>query len=102
LQSVRGPYANLESYRTARYRQSLRDEVVVEQGSGDKVPPYRNPVYLRLVDGGVADNSGLTALRRALLQTGAPADIGRLAAQSRLRHLVVIAVNARSDQRHAG
>jgi NTE family protein len=97
LQSVRGPYANLEAYRTARYRQSLRDEVVAEQGSGDKVPPYRNPVYLRLVDGGVADNSGLTALRRALLQTGAPADIGRLAAQSRLRHLVVIAVNARSD-----
>ena len=40
---------------------------------------------------------GLTALRRALLQPGAPADIGRLAAQSRLRHLVVIAVNARSD-----
>jgi NTE family protein len=41
-----------------RYRQSLRNEVVVEQGTGDKVPPYRKPVYLRLVDGGVADNSG--------------------------------------------
>ena len=60
LQSAGGPYANLESYRTARYRQSLRNEVVVEQGSGDKVPPYRTPIYLRLVDGGVADNSGLT------------------------------------------
>jgi NTE family protein len=97
LQSAGGPYANLESYRTARYRQSLRNEVVVEQGSGDKVPPYRTPMYLRLVDGGVADNSGLTAMRRALLATGAPADIGRLTSQGKLRHLVVIAVNARSD-----
>ena len=70
---------------------------MVEPGSGDKVPPYRTPVYLRLVDGGVADNSGLTAMRRALLATGAPADIGRLTAQGKLRHLVVIAVNARSD-----
>ena len=97
LQSAGGPYANLESYRTARYRQSLRNEVVVERGSGDQVPPYRTPVYLRLVDGGVADNSGLTAMRRALLATGAPADIGRLTSQGKLRHLVVIAVNARSD-----
>ena len=70
LQVSGGPYANLESYRTARYRQSLRNETVLEQGSGDEVPPYRKPVYLRLVDGGVADNSGLTALRRALLANG--------------------------------
>ena len=97
LQTAGGPYANLETYRTARYRQALRNEIVVKQGSGDQVPPYRTPVYLRLVDGGVADNSGLTALRRALLAVGAPADIGRLTAQGRLRHLVVIAVNARSD-----
>jgi NTE family protein len=97
LQSTGGRYANLESYRTARYRQSLRNEVVVEQGSGDKVPPFRTPEYLRLVDGGVADNSGLTAMRRALLASGAPADIGRLTAQGRLRHLVVIAVNARVE-----
>ena len=80
LQVAGGAYANLETYRTARYRQSLRNETVREMGSGDEVPPYRTPVYLRLVDGGVADNSGLTALRRALLAVGAPADIGRLAA----------------------
>jgi NTE family protein len=96
LQSPGGPYANLEAYRTARYRQSLRNEVVVEQGTGDKVPPYRMPVYLRLVDGGVADNSGLTALRRAM-STLAPADIGRLAAQGKLRRIVVVAVNAGVD-----
>jgi NTE family protein len=97
LQLASGPYDNLESYRIARYRQSLRNETVREQGSADEVPPFRTPEYLRLVDGGVADNSGLTALRRALLNVGAPADISRLVAQGKLRHLVVIAVNARSD-----
>jgi NTE family protein len=97
LQVAGGPYVNLETYRTARYRQSLRNEPVREQGSDADVPPYRTPAYLRLVDGGVADNSGLTSLRRALLALGAPADVGRLATQGKLRHLVVIAVNARSD-----
>lgn len=97
LQVAAGPYANLETYRTARYRQSLRNEPVREQGSDADVPPYRTPVYVRLVDGGVADNSGLTSLRRALLSVGAPADIGGLAAQGKLRRLVVIAINARSD-----
>jgi NTE family protein len=97
LQVPGGAYANLETYRIARYRQSLRDETVHEQGADGDIPPYRTPVYLRLVDGGVADNSGLTALRRALLTVSGPADIGKLAAQGKLRHLVVIAVNARSD-----
>jgi NTE family protein len=97
LQLAGGPYANLETFRIARYRQSLRNETVREGGGTDEIPPYRTPVYLRLVDGGVADNSGLTALRRALLAVGAPADIGRLAAQGRLRRLVVISVNARPD-----
>jgi NTE family protein len=69
---------------------------VHEQGADGDIPPYRTPVYLRLVDGAVADNSGLTALRRALLTVSEPADMGRLA-QGKLRHLVVIAVNARSD-----
>jgi NTE family protein len=100
LQLAGGAYDNLETYRSARYRQSLRNESVREQGSDDSVSPYRTPVYLRLVDGGVADNSGLTALRRALLAVGGPADVGRLAAQGKLRHLVVIAVNARSDPKN--
>jgi NTE family protein len=97
LQVAGGPYVNLETYRTSRYRQSLRNESVREQGSDDNAQPYRTPEYLRLVDGGVADNSGLAALRRALLAVGAPADIGRLAAQGKVRNLVVITVNARSD-----
>jgi NTE family protein len=97
LQVPGGPYANLETYRIDRYRQSLRNETVREQGSDSDVPPYRTPEYLRLVDGGVADNSGLTALRRALLTPGAPADIGRMVANGKLRRLVVIAVNARGE-----
>jgi len=97
LQLASGPYDNLETFRTARYRQSLRNETVRVQGSGDDVPPYRTPVYLRLVDGGVADNSGLTTLRRAFPDPIAPASLGRLIARGRLRHLVVIAVNARSE-----
>jgi NTE family protein len=97
LQVPGGAYANLETYRIDRYRQSLRNETVHEQGADGDIPPYRTPVYLRLVDGGVADNSGLTALRRALLTVSGPVDIGKLAAQGKLRRLVVIAVNARSD-----
>lgn len=92
-----GAYANLETYRLDRYRQSLRNETVHEQGADGEIGPYRRPLYLRLVDGGVADNSGLTALRRALLMPGAPADIGRMVAQGKLRRIVVIAINARSD-----
>src|SRR5262249_25910629 len=76
LQDAGGPYANLEQFRTDRYRQSLRNETIRMSGSGDMVPPFRQPRYLRLVDGGVADNSGLTSLRRALLSPGAPADLG--------------------------
>jgi NTE family protein len=97
LQVPGGAYANLETYRVARYRQSLRNETVREQGADADVPPYRTPVYVRLVDGGVADNSGLIALRRALSTIGGPANISRLAAQGKLRHLVIIVVNARSD-----
>ena len=97
LQVPGGAYANLEAYRIARYRQSLRNETVREQGADADVPPYRTPVYVRLVDGGVADNSGLIALRRALATVGGPANISRLATQGKLRHLVVIVVNARSD-----
>ena len=92
-----GSYANLETYRIDRYRLSLRNESVREQGADAAIEAYRRPLYLRLVDGGVADNSGLTALRRALLLPDAPANIGGMVAQGRLRRIVVIAINARSD-----
>jgi len=59
-------HADLETYRSNRYPQSQRNESVHEQGADSAIEPYRWPLYLRPVDGGVADNSGLTALRYAL------------------------------------
>lgn len=97
VQQPGAAYANLEAFRAARYRQALRDETVKASGGSNTIPPARNPEYVRLVDGGVVDNSALTGLRRALLSIGAPADIGRLVAQKKLRNLVVIVVNARAD-----
>ncbi len=92
-----GAYANLETYRIDRYRQSLRNDSVREPGADSEIAPFRRPLYLRLVDGGVGDNSGLTALRHALLLPDAPANIGRMVAQGRLSRIVVIAINARGD-----
>jgi NTE family protein len=85
-----GRYANLDDFRQARYRDSLRAAP----------ESFRRPHYVRLVDGGVVDNTGLTAIRRILLTPGSPADVSRFSQQGKLRHLVVIAVNARSDARN--
>jgi len=84
-----GRYANLEAYRHALYRAKLRRQL-----------PYLDatePRYIRLLDGGVIDNLGLTSVRRTLLQAGGPGSISPLTQQGKLRHLVVISVNARSD-----
>ena len=89
LQDVAGSYANPVAYRAALYRQSLRNEAVLKSQSGDRVPSYVTPIYLRLVDGSLADKLSLTALRRMLL-----ADLSRP-----VRRLVIIAVSAHSDPR---
>jgi NTE family protein len=39
-----GAYADLETYRLARYRQSLRNETAHEQGADSEIPPYRTPI----------------------------------------------------------
>jgi NTE family protein len=96
LKDPRGPYGNLESFRLARYRDSLRGGRYFNSGMNDP-RPFRRPQYVRLVDGGVVDNLGLTAIRRALSTTGSPADLTPIIAQRRLKQLVVIVVNARSD-----
>jgi NTE family protein len=85
-----GRYTNLADFRQARYRDSLRAAPAA----------FRQPDYVRLVDGGVVDNLGLGAVRRTLLTPGSPVDIARLSQQGKLRHLVVISVNARSDARN--
>jgi NTE family protein len=84
-----GAYANIEAFRTARYRASLRADRLA----------YREPYYVRLLDGGLADNLGLTAARRILMDPSSPAYIYDALGEGRLRRVVVISVNARSDVR---
>jgi NTE family protein len=82
-----GAYTNIELFRQARYRASLRNDPLA----------YREPRYVRLLDGGLADNLGLTAARRALIDMYGPAYVLRPLSEGGLRRLVVISVNARSD-----
>jgi NTE family protein len=83
-----GAYANIEAFRTARYRASLR---------ADKLA-YRDHHYVRLLDGGLADNLGLTAARRVLMDPDSPAYVYDALGTGRVRRVVVISVNARSDR----
>jgi len=85
-----GAYTNIEAFRRARYRASLR---------ADKLA-YREARYVRLLDGGLADNLGLTAARRALIDPESPSYALPALGDGRLRRLVVISVNARSDVRN--
>jgi NTE family protein len=88
-------YINLESFRVARYRDSLRAGRY-SNSMGDP-EPFRSPRYVRLVDGGVIDNLGLTAVRREFFTGNSPAFLPQLVTDRKLRHLVIIVVNARSD-----
>ena len=80
-------YLNLVGYRAARYTNDLRH--------GDQ--PFRDILYLHLLDGGLADNLAVKPLRSALIS--AADSVGGLNAINRgqIRKLVVIVVNARSD-----
>ena len=86
-----GRYANLTAFRDARYRQSLRNAP----------DAFRQPLYIRLVDGGVADNLGLTSIHSALMTPGSPAYLPLLVNDASLRKLVVVVVNARGDARNS-
>ncbi|HYM02956.1 MAG TPA: patatin-like phospholipase family protein [Stellaceae bacterium] len=85
-----GAYTNIEAFRWARYRASLRHDPLA----------YRQAEYVRLLDGGLADNLGLTAARRMLLDTDSPAYALSALSDGTLKKLVVISVNARSDVRN--
>jgi NTE family protein len=80
-------YLNLPEYRDARYTNDLR------RGPS----PFRNIDYLYFLDGGLADNLGMTSLRSAMIN---PYDsVGGLRAinDGKIKKLVVMVVNARSD-----
>jgi NTE family protein len=81
------PYLNLPTYRDARYVNDLR------RGAN----PFRDIRYLHFLDGGLADNLGVKTLRSALISPYDEAGGLNAINQGRIRNLVVILVNARSD-----
>src|ERR1700746_1054068 len=81
------PYLNLPEYRDARYSNDLR------HGRN----PFRDIDYLYLLDGGLADNLGTRSLRSALIAPYDDAGVLRAINDGRIRSLVIIVINARSD-----
>jgi len=81
------PYLNLAEYKDAHYSNDLR------HGPN----PYRRIDYLYFLDGGLADNLGTRSLRSALIAAYDDAQILRAINEGKIRRLVVIVVNARSD-----
>jgi NTE family protein len=81
------PYLNLAEYKDARYSNDLRHGP----------DPYRRIDYLYFLDGGLADNLGIRSLRSALIASYDDAQVLRAINDGKIRKLVVIVVNARSD-----
>ena len=81
------PYLNLPEYRDARYSNDLR------HGRN----PFRDIDYLYLLDGGLADNLGTRSLRSALIAPYDDVGVLRAINDGRIRNLVIIVINARSD-----
>ncbi len=81
------PYLNLPEYKEARYANDLR------HGPS----PFRAIDYLYFLDGGLADNLGTQSLRSALIAPYDDAGVLRAINQGKIRRLVIIVVNARSD-----
>ena len=81
------PYLNLAEYRDARYSNDLR------HGPN----PFRQIDHLNFLDGGLADNLGTQSLRSALIASYDDAQVLHAINEGKIRRLVVIVVNARSD-----
>jgi NTE family protein len=82
------PYLNLAEYRDARYSNDLRHGP----------DPLRQIDYLNFLDGGLADNLGTQSLRTALIAPYDDTNVLRAINEGKIRRLVVIVVNARSDK----
>ena len=82
------PHLNLAEYRDARYSNDLR------HGPDS----FRQIDYLDFLDGGLADNLGTQSLRAALIAPYDDANVLRAINEGKIRRLVVIVVNARSDK----
>ncbi|MBV8088502.1 MAG: patatin-like phospholipase family protein [Alphaproteobacteria bacterium] len=81
------PYLNLAEYKDARYSNDLRHGP----------DPFRQIDYLNFLDGGLADNLGTQSLRTALIAPYDDANVLRAINEGKIRRLVVVVVNARSD-----
>ena len=80
-------YIDVEEYKRARYANALR------HGEG----AFRDVEYLHLLDGGLADNLGTHSLLDAIESPHGTFRLLEAINTGKLRRLVVITVNARSD-----
>ena len=81
------PYLNLPEYKDARYANDLR-----------RAPDaFRDIKYLYFLDGGLTDNLGTQSLRSAMIAPYDDAGVLRAINQGKIRRLVIIVINARSD-----
>lgn len=87
LESPESPYVNLPDYRAARYANDLR--------RGE--PRFRDIRELHFLDGGVADNLGISSLRWTLLSPYDDSSLLTAINDGAVKRVVVIVVNARSD-----
>ncbi len=81
------PYLNLPEYKAARYANDLRHGP----------DAFRDIKYLYFLDGGLADNLGTQSLRSAMIAPYDDAGVLRAINEGKIRRLVIIVVNARSD-----
>jgi NTE family protein len=81
------PYLNLPKYKEARYANDLRH--------GPNA--FRDIKYLYFLDGGLADNLGAQSLRSAMIAPYDDVGVLRAISEGKIRNLVIIVVNARSD-----
>jgi NTE family protein len=88
LKKVGPRYLNVEEFKRARYADALR------RGKD----AFRSIEYLHLLDGGLADNQGAHSLMETLISTHGPVGMLNAINEGKVKNIVVIAVNARSDQ----
>lgn len=81
------PYIDVEGYKQARYANDLR------RGQ-DK---FQDIQYVYLLDGGLADNLGVSSLLEAIISPHATGSLLKGINTGAVRRIVVVVVNARAD-----
>jgi len=81
------PYIDVESYKQARYANDLR------RGE-DR---FQDIQYVYLLDGGLADNLGVSSLLEAIISPRATGSLLNSINTGTVRRIVVLVVNARAD-----